>query len=51
MTLESQLEPHDQNHLKELILRHIRETGSQKARQLINDWENAIERFVKADTA
>ena len=47
VTLESQLEPHDQNHLKDLILRHIRETGSQKARQLINDWENAIERFVK----
>ena len=47
VTLERELSTGDQEHLKGLLLRYIRETGSQKARKLINDWQSTVNQFVK----
>ena len=43
--LETGLSETDQDHLREILLRHIRETGSQKARELIGEWGEAAQRL------
>ena len=47
MSLENEMSIPDREHLKSLLLRHIRETGSQRARELINQWDQAVSHFVK----
>jgi glutamate synthase (NADPH/NADH) large chain len=37
----------DAERLRILIERHLLLTGSQRARELLEDWENALGRFVK----
>ena len=47
VSLETITEAYDRDHLKSLLLRHIRETGSQRAREIINAWDESTSRFVK----
>ena len=42
-----QLEEHDEAELKDLVAEHAARTGSQIAQRILDDWENAAQRFVK----
>ena len=37
----------DAERLRILIERHLLQTGSSRARQLLDNWDQALERFVK----
>ena len=41
------LEEHDEAELKDLVAEHAARTGSQVAQRILDDWENASQRFVK----
>jgi glutamate synthase domain-containing protein 3 len=45
--LESVVEPDDLNLLHALVLRHVELTGSQRARELLDNWDETVPRFVK----
>ena len=38
---------HDAERLRVLLERHHLHTGSKRARALLDDWENALKRFIK----
>ena len=38
---------HDDETLKGLIQRHLLYTGSERAREILADWDEAVKRFVK----
>jgi glutamate synthase domain-containing protein 3 len=44
--LES-LEEHDEAELKDLVAEHAARTGSQVAQRILDDWDEAAQRFVK----
>ena len=45
--LENFDDPEEQRQVRDWIWRHIRYTHSIKARMLLNDWENSLDRFIK----
>ena len=40
-------DPEDRKELKTILERHLRLTGSRKAKALLSDWENGLKRFIK----
>ena len=40
-------DPDDRRELKTILERHLRYTGSKKAKSLLSDWENSCKRFIK----
>ncbi|OHD07467.1 MAG: glutamate synthase subunit alpha [Spirochaetes bacterium GWB1_27_13] len=40
-------EEEDRNKLKDLLTKHYQYTGSEKAKEILNAWEESIDRFVK----
>ena len=40
-------DPGDRKELKTILERHLRCTGSKKAKALLSDWENSCKRFIK----
>ena len=47
VTLNEVSDVKDQLHLKEIISRHIRETGSRLARSIMTDWDQSLSHFIK----
>ena len=45
--LEPVAEPQDQDMLREMVEAHLRHTGSDVARRLLDDWGSALPQFVK----
>lgn len=39
--------PQDIDELKEILWKHLRYTGSRKAKDLLDDWEHNVKRFLK----
>ncbi len=42
------VDPEDQTHLRSLVEQHLERTGSARARQLLENWQQALAEFVKA---
>ena len=40
-------DPADRKDLKKILERHLRYTGSKKAKELLSDWEGSCKRFIK----
>ncbi len=47
VSLESADKPDDVATLRRLLENHLKYTGSLKAREILDDWENSLKRFVK----
>ena len=45
--LEAVSDPQDQDMLRRMVEAHLRHTGSDIARRLLDDWESALSQFVK----
>ena len=39
--------PQDIDELKGILEKHLRYTGSKKAKELLDDWEHNVKRFLK----
>ena len=47
VSLETPDKPEDQQTLHRLLENHLKLTGSDRAREILADWENSLKRFVK----